>query len=79
MGRSFLTVNLDPAAEVFNYRCDIDIRDCITVDDAQEELDLGPNGGLIFALEYFMENITWFEEQLSDLADNDYILIDCPG
>jgi len=44
-----------------------------------EEMDLGPNGGLVFALEYFIENITWFEEKLEAFGDNDYILIDCPG
>lgn len=59
-------INLDPAAEVFDYApskgigltwlksgswC-IDIRDLITVDDAMEELQYGPNGGLIFCLEY---------------------------
>jgi len=27
--RNILTVNLDPAAETFKYRCDIDIRDLI--------------------------------------------------
>jgi len=50
-------VNLDPAAEKFDYRCDIDIRDLITVDDVKEEMELGPNGALVFCLEYLLDNI----------------------
>jgi GTPase SAR1 family protein len=74
-----MAVNLDPAAELFTYRCDVDIREAITLDDAMEEMELGPNGGLVFALEYFTENIDWFQEKLENFGDNDYLLIDCPG
>jgi GTPase SAR1 family protein len=77
--RTFLVVNLDPAAEAFNYRCDIDIRDLITVDDVKEEMALGPNGALVFCLEYLLENIDWLLDQLSDLNNDDYVLFDCPG
>lgn len=34
----------DPAAEAFKYPVSIDVRDLITLDDAMEELQLGPNG-----------------------------------
>jgi hypothetical protein len=50
--RNILICNLDPAAEHFSYRCDIDIRDLIMLDDVMEEMQLGPNGGLIFCMEY---------------------------
>jgi len=71
-------VNLDPAAEVFNYPISIDIKDLITVDEVMEELSYGPNGGLVYALEHLMENIEWFGDQLGEFED-DYLLIDCPG
>jgi GPN-loop GTPase len=47
-------VNLDPAAEHFEYSPILDIRDLIKVDDVMEDEDLklGPNGGLIFCMEY---------------------------
>ena len=32
-GRTLKVCNLDPAAEVFKYRCDIDIRDLISLED----------------------------------------------
>ena len=42
------------------------------------ELKFGPNGGLVFCLEFLLENINWLEEALDDVED-DYILFDCPG
>lgn len=35
---------VDPAAEVFNYPVSIDVRELISLDEAMDELDLGPNG-----------------------------------
>ena len=54
-----MVINLDPAAETFKYRCDIDIRDLITLEDVMEEMHLGPNGGLVYCLEYLLLNIEW--------------------
>ena len=55
--------NLDPAAERFDYPLSLDIRDLISVEDVQEELKLGPNGALVYAMEYFEEHIDdWFAE-----------------
>lgn len=50
-GRKVHLVNLDPAAENFEYEPTIDIRELITLEDVMEELDYGPNGGLIYCLE----------------------------
>jgi GTPase SAR1 family protein len=72
-------VNLDPAAEVFKYRCDIDIRDLISLEDVQEELKLGPNGGLVYCMEYLVENIEWLTEELNEFADDCFVIFDCPG
>ncbi|CAK9066356.1 unnamed protein product [Durusdinium trenchii] len=77
--RTCRVVNLDPAAENFAYDCYVDVRELISVDDAMEELDYGPNGGLIFAMEYLSENMSWLEEQISDALDDDYYIFDCPG
>lgn len=51
--RTLDIINLDPAAEHFDYQPLADIRDLITVDDAMEdeELKFGPNGGLVFCME----------------------------
>ena len=80
--------NLDPAAEVFKYQCDIgiflaelwvDIRDLISLDDVQEELKYGPNGGLVYCMEYLVDNIEWLMEELQEFADESFVLFDCPG
>ena len=71
--------NLDPAAEVFGYDCTFDIRDLISVPEVMEELGLGPNGGLLYAMEYLLENLDWLEEALDYFADDEYLILDCPG
>lgn len=45
-------VNLDPAAEYFDYKPLVDIRELIQLDDAMDdEFNFGPNGGLVFCME----------------------------
>eukprot|EP01118_Nematostelium_gracile_P004260 TRINITY_DN14996_c0_g1_i1.p1 TRINITY_DN14996_c0_g1~~TRINITY_DN14996_c0_g1_i1.p1 ORF type:complete len:280 (+),score=59.30 TRINITY_DN14996_c0_g1_i1:80-919(+) len=76
--RSVHCVNLDPAAEDVQYDMAIDLRDLVTVDDVMEELDYGPNGGLVCAMQFLIDNMEWFKDQLGDYED-DYLFIDCPG
>ena len=41
---------------------------------------MGPNGGLIFCMEYLLQNQAWLEEQLREyVGEDDYVLFDCPG
>lgn len=78
--RTIEVVNLDPAAEHFEYQPVVDVRELIHVEDtmADEELHFGPNGGLVFCIEYLAENSDWLHERLGEQED-DYILFDCPG
>ncbi|KAJ0006858.1 hypothetical protein Pint_30798 [Pistacia integerrima] len=50
--RSIHIVNLDPAAENFDYPVAMDIRELVSLEDVMEELGLGPNGGLLYCMEY---------------------------
>jgi len=79
-GRTINVVNLDPAAERFDYSPIVDVRELIQLDDAMddEELRFGPNGGLVFCMEYLLDNVDWLKEALGE-DDDDYILFDCPG
>ncbi|CAA7396054.1 unnamed protein product [Spirodela intermedia] len=80
MRRSIHIINLDPAAESFDYPVAMDIRELISLDDVMEELDLGPNGGLIYCMEHLEENLDdWLEEELENYLDDDYLVFDCPG
>ncbi|ODV61034.1 putative signal sequence-binding GTPase GPN3 ASCRUDRAFT_75774 [Ascoidea rubescens DSM 1968] len=76
--RSCCLINLDPAAEQTEYEFSIDIRDLISLKDVMEELQLGPNGGLIYCFEFLLENLDWLDEEIGDFEE-DYLIIDCPG
>lgn len=87
--RRAYVVNLDPAAEELPYDCDLgisfyvphdeDIRDLISLEDAVDEMKLGPNGGLVFCIEYLSENMEWLEDELSQFDEDGYFIFDCPG
>ena len=77
--RIIKVVNLDPAAEAFNYNCDINIKELINVQDVMFKQKLCPNGALVFCMEYLLSHYNWLEEQLNSFGDNVYYLFDCPG
>jgi GTPase SAR1 family protein len=79
VGQTVHVVNLDPAAESFEYTPVADIRELVTVNDVAEELDLGPNGSLIYCMEYLLEDQEWLEQVINDMAEDDYLLFDMPG
>lgn len=58
----------------------MDIRELIHVQDTMEdeELHFGPNGGLVFCIEFLIENSEWLRDKLGEQED-DYIIFDCPG
>lgn len=78
LGRKVAVINLDPANEILYYKCSVDISTLITLDDVMENLKLGPNGGLIYCIEYLEKNIDWLESKLKELKGH-YFLFDCPG
>ena len=57
--RPYVLVNLDPANETAPFKWDIDISELITVEDIMEEFQLGPNGALIYAMEFLEKNLEW--------------------
>ena len=69
------------------YQCDIDIRELIDLDDVmrsddpseeQPGLGLGPNGAMIYCMEFLEENIQWLIEKI-EAKSCLYFLIDMPG
>ncbi|SGZ51652.1 CIC11C00000004101 [Sungouiella intermedia] len=82
IGRKCSIINLDPANERHPYpKCDFDIRDFITVEDVMNKNNLGPNGGLMYALESIDENgIEILLGEIKKLAQSrNYLIFDCPG
>lgn len=82
IGRKCCIINLDPANERQPYpNCAFDIRDYITIEEVMEEFNLGPNGGLMYALESIDEN--GFDVLIKEIQrlsnQNNYLIFDCPG
>ncbi|XP_041463558.1 GPN-loop GTPase 2-like [Lytechinus variegatus] len=77
-GRKVTIVNLDPANDFLPYDVGVDISDLVTLSDVMEKLRLGPNGGLVYCMEYLEKNLDWLKGQLDKLKDH-YFLFDCPG
>ncbi|CAK7903205.1 GPN-loop GTPase 2 [[Candida] anglica] len=81
IGRKSCIVNLDPANDRLPYPVALDIRDFITLEEIMDELSLGPNGGLMYALEALDETeVDVFVSRVKMLMDDqNYIIFDCPG
>lgn len=79
LGRKVAIVNLDPANENMTYTSDVDIADLVQVEDVMDQMKLGPNGGLMFAMEFVRTNIEWLDKKLGDLDLSSYVIFDCPG
>jgi len=77
--RTIHVANLDPAAENFQYTPVFDVRDLVSVPEVMEELGLGPNGALVYCMEYLTENLDWLRDELESFEDDEYLLLDCPG
>ena len=77
-GRKVAVINLDPANENLPYEAAADIRELVSLDGAASQHTLGPNGALVYCLEYLEANVDWLLERLTQLSDS-YVLLDLPG
>ncbi|CAO1621431.1 unnamed protein product [Parajaminaea phylloscopi] len=79
-GKEAYVVNLDPAVGPLNYEPNVDIRDTVDYKRVMEEYNLGPNGGILTALNLFT---TKFDQVLGILESRskevDQIVLDTPG
>lgn len=76
--RRCAVINLDPANENMDYEPSIDIMELISVQDVMNDLKLGPNGALMYCMEYLEENFDWLFGKLNSLEEN-YLIFDLPG
>ncbi|XP_073053031.1 GPN-loop GTPase QQT1 [Primulina eburnea] len=79
IGRKVAVINLDPANDSLPYDCAINIEELIKLSDVMAEHSLGPNGGLIYCMDYLEKNIDWLESRLKPLLKDHYFLFDFPG
>lgn len=78
IGRKVTIINFDPANENMEYTTDIDIMQLIKVDEVMENLSLGPNGALMYCMEFLETNFDWLLKQIKGSTSN-YFIFDCPG
>jgi GTPase SAR1 family protein len=75
-------INLDPAVADVPFGCHIDIRDTVKYKEVMKQYGLGPNGGIMTALNLFATRFDQVMELVDKKAastDLDYILLDTPG
>lgn len=79
LGRKVAIVNLDPANENMTYTAQVDISDLVTVEEVMDQMKLGPNGGLMYAMQFVRTNLDWLDIKLGSVDMDAYLIIDCPG
>lgn len=79
IGRKTSIINLDPANDRISYPCALDIRDFTKLEDIMNEQNLGPNGGIMYALEEVESSLGDFVNMIESLGKQDYLIFDCPG
>jgi GTPase SAR1 family protein len=75
-------INLDPGNKISLTDFDINIQELINSDEIIPELNIGPNGSLLYSIEYFEKNSDWFEKKFTYLLKNMrcyHFLFDLPG
>ncbi|EUD68000.1 GPN-loop GTPase [Plasmodium inui San Antonio 1] len=78
INRKLVLINLDPFVENDVYKADVNISELVDIKKVFCDLGLGPNGTLIYCMEYLLANFDWLEERLNEYKDH-YLLIDTPG
>ncbi|KDQ10500.1 hypothetical protein BOTBODRAFT_147704 [Botryobasidium botryosum FD-172 SS1] len=85
--RPCIVVNLDPANDPAPYPSPISLSSIITLRSAMTDLGLGPNGGMLYCIEYLEQNFDWLQESIEKQCadarargeDEPWFVFDCPG
>lgn len=73
-------INLDPACREVPYQANIDIRDTINYKEVMKQYNLGPNGGIVTALNLFSTKFGKVIELIERTDDkHKFCIIDTPG
>ncbi|XP_012234516.1 GPN-loop GTPase 2 [Linepithema humile] len=78
MGRKVAVINIDPANENMEYTPAVDISELIKHEEVMKHFKLGPNGALIYCMEFLETNVKWLITKVLNLKDH-YLIFDCPG
>ncbi|XP_014482167.1 PREDICTED: GPN-loop GTPase 2 [Dinoponera quadriceps] len=78
IGRKVAVINIDPANENMEYTPAVDISELIRHEEVMTHFGLGPNGALVYCMEFLETNIQWLIAKILNLKDR-YFIFDCPG
>ncbi|WWC69518.1 uncharacterized protein I206_103460 [Kwoniella pini CBS 10737] len=83
LGRPIHIINLDPAVSNPPYECSINITELIDLESVMKEFNLGPNGAMLYCIEYLEINFDWLLTRLDEILEHDngngYVVFDTPG
>lgn len=60
------------------YTPEVDISELIKHEEVMEHFKLGPNGALVYCMEFLEVNVNWLVTKVLNLKDY-YLIFDCPG
>jgi GTPase SAR1 family protein len=73
-------INLDPAVSDVPFDANIDIRDTVNYEEVMKQYHLGPNGGILTALNLFTTKFDQVLKLVEKRAEEvDYVILDTPG
>jgi len=72
-------VNLDPAVRDVPFTCNIDVRDTVNYREVMRQYKLGPNGGIMTALNLFATKVHQVVEIIEKKPKLDWVVVDTPG
>ncbi|KAG8461450.1 hypothetical protein KFE25_001054 [Diacronema lutheri] len=80
---AFYSINLDPAVRNLAYEPDIDVRETVDYKGVMKQYQLGPNGGILTALNLFATKfdqvLSLVERRVASETPPAHVLIDTPG
>lgn len=68
IGRPSSIVNLDPANDHTSYKADLDVRSLVGLEEIMQDDELGPNGGVLHALEIVETEFEWLSDGLKEFG-----------
>lgn len=78
-GRKSQILSLDPANEFIPMEVAADISQLVKLEDVMEMQGLGPNGGLLAAMDYLASNLDWLRGRIEGMSPESLLLFDLPG
>lgn len=71
ISRPCSVANLDPANDNIPYDAAFDVREVVSVEEVMEREELGPNGGVLWAMEEVEGNLEWLDERMEECGKSE--------